>query len=166
MTEPGVCKLQGEIGNSDLDALARPSLQHVGVMVKNIEETMEYLFKIWGIDSFQTLEYSPPKDRMKVGEPFKLKMANANLFGILLHISQSIEDDATILKNYPNWYRFLRQEDGIQHICVSVDNWEEVVAKVQERGGRVYASGAYEGRRWAHIAAGPGGIVVEIEERA
>ena len=168
MADPSIHKLKGTLGNStELDAIANPSLQHIGILVRDIEATTEELSKIWGIDSWETLEFAPPQSAMKVGNTFKIKMANANLLGLLLHIAQPLEDVDTFAETSPVWGKWLQKSfGGIQHICVSVNNWDQVVAKVVERGGRIYKSTSYEGKRCAHIEGEIGNLVVEIEERA
>lgn len=167
--EVAVTNVKGNIGHTDLDDIANPSLNHLGVFVSDIEEIQRYLKKYWGITEFQTLDYHPgytDADRMKIGAPFSLHMANCYLFGQLLHISECLDEDGVLRMNYPHWWWHLKQNrDVIQHICISVDNWEKVTETLKGRGLRCYASHSYEGRRWAHFGDGAGGFAVEIEER-
>jgi catechol 2,3-dioxygenase-like lactoylglutathione lyase family enzyme len=167
MPDPSILNLKGKIGNStELDAIANPSFQRLGMFVRDIEATTKELSSIWGIDSWETLEFTPPQSAMRVGSAFKVKLARANLLGLSFHIYAPVDDLDTFAKSSPVWGRFLkRSTGGIQHICVSVDNWEEVVAKVVERGGKVYKTGSYDGMRWAHVDCEVGNCVVAIEER-
>ena len=167
MPDPSVLNLKGRIGNStELDAIANPSLQYLGMWVRDINATTKELSNIWGIDEWETLEFAPPQSAVKVGNAFKIKVAKANLLGLSFHIYASVDDLGTFTKSSPLWGRFLkRSTGGIQHICVSVDNWEEVVAKVVERGGKVYKSSSYDGMRWVHVDGEVGNCVVAIEER-
>jgi len=169
MADPSIHKLKGKIGNStELDAIANPSLKHIGILVRDIEATTKELSKIWGISSWETLEFAPPQSAMKVGNPFKIKMANANLLGLLLHVAQPLEDIDTFADSHPVWGKWLQKSfGGIQHVCVSVDNWDRAVYKVIENGGKVYKSyTSYEGRRIAHIEGEIGNMAMAIEERA
>jgi len=167
MPDPSILNLKGKIGNStELDAIANPSLEYLGMLVRNIEATTKELSSIWGIDSWETLEFAPPQSAVRIGSAFKVKIAKANLLGLSFHIYAPVDDLDTFARSSSVWGRFLkRSTGGIQHICVSVDNWDEVVAKVVERGGKVYKSGSYDGRRWAHVDGEVGNCVVVIEER-
>jgi hypothetical protein len=120
----------------------------------------------WGIDSWETLEFAPPQNAVRVGNTFKLKMAKANLLGLLFHIYALLEDMDTFANGSQVWGKFLkRSRAGIQHICVSVDKWDEVIAKAIGWGGKVYKSGLYDGRHGAHIEGEVGNCVVAIEQR-
>jgi catechol 2,3-dioxygenase-like lactoylglutathione lyase family enzyme len=167
MPDPSILNLKGRIGNStELDAIANPSLQYLGMFVRNIEATTKELSNIWGVDEWETLEFTPPQSAMKIGNAFKVKIAKANLLGLSFHIYAPVDDLGTFARSSPVWGGFLRRSTGgIQHICVSVDNWEEVVAKVVERGGKVYKSSSYDGMRWVHVDGEVGNCVVAIEER-
>ena len=167
MPDPSILNAKGKSGNStELDVIANPSLEHLGMFVRDIDSTTKELSKIWGIDSWETLEFAPPQNAVRVGNTFKLKVVRANLLGLLFHIHAPVEDMDTFAKASPVWGRFLkRSRAGIQHICVSVDNWDEVIAKVIRRGGKIYKSGSYDGRLWAHIEGEVGNCVVAIEQR-
>jgi len=167
MPDPSILNLKGRIGNStELDAIANPSLQYLGMWVRDINAATKELSNIWGIDEWETLEFAPPQGAMKIGNAFKIKMAKANLLGLSFHIYAPVDDLDTFAKSSPVWGGFLkRSTGGIQHICVTVDNWEEVVAKVIERGGKVYKGSSYDGRRWVHVDGEVGNCVVAIEER-
>ena len=167
MPNPSILNLKGKIGNStELDAIANPSLQYLGMFVRDIDATAKELSNIWGIDEWETLEFTPPQSAMQVGNAFKIKVASVNLLGLSFHIYAPVDDVDTFAQSSPVWGRFLkRSTGGIQHMCVTVDNWEEVVAKVVERGGKVYKSSSYDGRRWAHVDGEVGNCVVAIEER-
>ena len=167
MPDPSILNLKGKIGNStELDAIANPSLQYLGMFVRNVEATTKELSSIWGIDSWETLEFAPPQSAMRVGSAFKVKIAKANLLGLSFHIYAPVDDLDTFARSSPVWGRFLkRSTGGIQHICVSVDNWEEVVDTVKARGANLFASSSYEGRRWAHFYCPVSNLNVEIEEK-
>ena len=61
MPDPSILNLKGEIGNStELDAIANPSLQRLGMFVRDIDATTKELSSIWGIDSWESLEFAPP----------------------------------------------------------------------------------------------------------
>jgi len=113
MPDPSILNLKGKIGNStELDAIANPSLQYLGMFVRNMEATTKELSNIWGIDSWETLEFTPPQSAMKVGNAFKVKMAKANLLGLSFRIYAPVGDLDTFTKSSPVWGRFLKRSTG------------------------------------------------------
>jgi len=163
-----IFKHQGRIGNSTrLDTLANPARKHVGVLVRDLEATTEELSKIFGVDSWQTFDFTPPQTAVMVGKAFSVKVANASILGLPFHIFAPVEDVDTFADSHPVWGKWLQRSfGGIQHICVSVDNWDEVIRRVMENGGRVYKSFiSPEGRRIAHIEGEIGLMAMALEER-
>ena len=65
--------------STDEHASALPSSIQIGVVVKDIEETTKFLSGIWGIDFGDIKELAYTKENLVVGEPFKIKVAYANL---------------------------------------------------------------------------------------
>ena len=164
-----IFKHKGRIGkSSELDAIGNPSLKHVGVLVRDIEATMEELSRIFGIDSWETFDFAPPQSAVMVGNTFRVKVANAYVLGLLFRIFAPVEDVDTFTDSHPVWGKWLQKSfGGIQHVCVSIDNWDRVVYKVIENGGRVYKSFiSHEGRRIAHIEGEIGFMAMALEERA
>ena len=149
-----IFKHKGRIGNStELDILASPALKHVGVLVRDLEATTEEFSKIFGVDSWQTFDFTPPQTSVMVGNAFKIRVANASILGLPFHIFAPVEDVDTFADSHPVWGKWLQRSfGGIQHVCVSVDNWDKVVHRVTANGGRVYKSFiSPEVRRVAHI---------------
>jgi catechol 2,3-dioxygenase-like lactoylglutathione lyase family enzyme len=163
-----IFKHQGRIGNSTrLDTLANPALKHVGVLVRDLEATTEELSRIFGVDSWQTFDFTPPQTSVMVGKVFSVKVANASILGLPFHIFAPVEDVDTFAESHPVWGKWLQRSfGGIQHICVSIDNWDEVIRRVMENGGQVYKSFiSPEGRRIAHIEGEIGLMAMALEER-
>jgi len=120
---------------SDAGAVALPaSIDHIGVVVEDIDKTMEFLSSIWGLGPWQTLEVSLGRDRLIVGEPFRQKLAWAKLGPTTLELIQQIEGGGP-------WPEFLQQQ-----------------------GGKMVVGGVYEGKRWCYFDIKPGGILVEFGE--
>jgi catechol 2,3-dioxygenase-like lactoylglutathione lyase family enzyme len=163
-----IFKHQGRIGNSTrLDTLANPALKHVGVLVRDLEATTKELSRIFGVDSWQTFDFTPPQTAVMVGKAFSVKVANASILGLPFHIFAPVEDVDTFADSHPVWGKWLQRSfGGIQHICVSVDNWDEVVRQVMENGGQAYKNFVSpEGRRIAHIEGEIGLMAMALEER-
>ncbi len=164
-----IFKHKGRIGNStELDGLAKPALKHVGVLVRDLETTIDELSKIFGIDKWQTFDFTPPETSVMIGNTFQMRVANTSLLGLPFHIFSPLEDVDTFADSHPVWGKWLQKSSGgIQHICVSVDNWDMVIHRVTENGGRVYKNFlSPEGRRIAHIEGEIGLMALALEERA
>lgn len=162
-----VSNLKGKLGSSkQLDAMANPSLQHLGIYVRDRTSYMRYVSKVWGVDDWETLEFIPAQEDMMVGNSIRLGMANTNLLRLLLHVSERLDDADTFAQMSPVWSKWERTRgEGYYHLCFSVDNWDKVVATVRSGGAELFASSSYEGRRWAHFICPVTFIDIEIEER-
>jgi len=144
---------------SDAGAVALPaSIDHIGVVVEDIDKTMEFLSSIWGLGPWQTLEVSLGRDRLIVGEPFRQKLAWAKLGSTALELIQQIEGGGP-------WPEFLKTSgEGVHHIGFKLSNYDEMVSKLQQQGGKMVVGGVYEGKRWCYFDIKPGGILVEFGE--
>jgi hypothetical protein len=162
-----VYNLGGKIGGTaELDAIAQPTLQHLGIYVRDRNTFMRYISKVWGVSEWETLEFIPPQQAMVVGNSVKLGMANTNVLGLLLHVSERLDDADTFAEMSPVWAEWERTRgEGHYHLCLSVDSWEQVVDIVKSRGAHLFASSSYEGRRWAHFLCPVTSLNIEIEER-
>jgi catechol 2,3-dioxygenase-like lactoylglutathione lyase family enzyme len=139
-------------------AVALPCLTHIGVVVKNIDKTTEFLSSILGLGPWQYLEYSPPKDEIMAGEPFRNKVALAKLGPVTLVLIQPLEGRAI-------WSQFLETKgEGLFNLVFNVSNWEDMVLKLQKHGSNMIAGAIFEGRRWCYFDTKPGGIIAEFEE--
>lgn len=139
-----------------LDIVALPSPNHIGVVVKDVDKTTKFLSSMWGLGPWHTLDCKARKDDMIVGEPFRLKIAFAKLGSTVLELLQPVEGNSI-------WAQALETEgEGIHHIAFSVSNWDEMVSKLQERGGKMVGGAIFDGKRWCYFDTKPGGIIVEF----
>lgn len=139
-----------------LDIVALPSPNHIGVVVEDTDKTTKFLSSVWGFGPWQTLDYRAHKDDMIVGEPFTLKIAFAKLGAVVLELLQPVKGDSI-------WAQALETKgEGVHHIAFSVSNWDEMVSKLQEQGGRMVVGAIFEGKRWCYFDTKPGGIIVEF----
>jgi 4-hydroxyphenylpyruvate dioxygenase-like putative hemolysin len=123
-----------------------------------MNETIEFLSSIWGIGPWQFFEYSPSQEDLTVGKPFRQKVAQAKLGTAVLELIEQLEGGGP-------WPEFLESKgEGIHHIAFTVSNYDEIVTRLEERGGKMIAGGIYQGKRWCYFATEPGGIVVEFGE--
>ena len=145
--------------SSDTGSAALPSPSHIGVVVKDMDKTIEFLSSIWSLGPWQTMEYSPRQDELLVGKPFRQKVAQAKLGSTILELVQQIEGGGP-------WPEFLETKgEGLHHIAFSIPNWDEMVARMQKQGAKMVAGGIFEGKRWGYFATEPGGILIEFGEK-
>jgi methylmalonyl-CoA/ethylmalonyl-CoA epimerase len=140
------------------DAVALPSPSHIGLVVKDIDKTIEFLSSLWGLGPWQSFEYAPRQEDLTVGKPFRQKIAHASLGSTVLEVVQHLEGGGP-------WRDFMEtNREGIHHIAFSLSNYDEMVARLQAQGCKMVAGGIFQGKRWSYFATEPGGIVVEFGE--
>jgi len=145
---------------SDTGAVALPSsIEHISVVVKDRDKTMEFLSSIVGLGPWQTVEISLGKDELIVGEPCRAKLASARVGTVVLELLQPVE-------GYSVWSQFLETKgEGLHHIALKLSNYDEVVSRLKQQGAKMMAGGTYEGKRWCFFDIKPGGIVIEFGEK-
>ena len=143
---------------TDSSNIALPALDHLGVVVEDIDKTKEFLSRVLGLGPWQVIDYAPTKDELFVGEPFRLRIAVAGLASLVLELVQPMEGNSI-------WSEFLKSKgEGLHHIAFTVPNLDEMVQKMEEAGSRVTASGSFKGKRWCYFETRPGGITIELGE--
>jgi methylmalonyl-CoA/ethylmalonyl-CoA epimerase len=143
---------------SDNSATALPPPNHIGIVVEDLDKTIESLSSIWGLGPWVIVEDSPNKDDIRIGEPYRLKVAFAKLGPVVLELFQPLEGRSI-------WSQFLEAKgEGIHHIGFEVSNWDDMALKLQEQGGRMVAGAVFEGKRWGYFETKPGGIIVDFAE--
>lgn len=142
----------------DTGAVDLTSPSHIGVMVKDVDKTIEFLSSVCGIGPWESAELSLDKDKLMMGEPCGLKEAHARLGSMLLELLQPAGGRSV-------WSEVLETKgEGIHHIAFDVPNWDEVVSKLQAQGGKMVAGGFLGKKRWCYIDTKPGGIIVEVAD--
>jgi len=116
---------------ADTSAVNLTSPSHIGVVVKDRDKTMEFLYSNCGIGPWYTAEASIEKEQMIVGQPFRLKIALAKLSGsLLLELLQPVGRSL--------WSEFLETHgERLHHIAYDVSNWQEMVSKLEGCGARM-----------------------------
>ena len=144
---------------SDTGATVLPLPHHIGVVVKDIDETSKFLSSMWGLGPWELSEYAPTRDEIAVGEPFRLGTAFAKVGETSVELLQPVEGKSI-------WAEFLEAHgEGVHHICFGVPNWNEWVERTRKQGGKIVAGGTVWGRtHWCYFQTSPGGIIVEFLE--
>ncbi len=96
-------------------------LDHVGIAVKNLDETLEFYQNVLGLDLAET----------EIVEEQKVKVAFLPIGDTEVELLESTADDGPIAKYIE------RNGEGVQHLAFLVENIEEAIAEMQEKGMRM-----------------------------
>jgi methylmalonyl-CoA/ethylmalonyl-CoA epimerase len=95
-------------------ALKIEKVEHIGIAVKNIDETLKFYTGVMGIKS---------ADIQMGGNPAVMKMATINTAGAKLEFLQRLDPKSAV------------NIDVIDHVAIKVDNIEETLSAVKKDGG-------------------------------
>jgi len=129
------------------------TLDHIGIAVKNMEETLAFYRDTLGIASVGT----------EVIEDQKVKVAFLPVGDTELELLESTSPDGPVAK-------FIEKRgEGIQHIALRVDNIEKALQELKDKGVQLIDQQPRYGAGNAKIAflhpKATGGILLEISER-
>ena len=150
---------------SNPNFVSLPALDHVGIVVKDIDKTVECLSSNFNIGNWNRAEVTCRKEELVTGEPFKLKIADGQLGPgpVEIHFQESIEPQGI-------WYdHFKTKGEGLHHIAFKVPNMDEVVAKLKAQGAKFLVGGTAKaniyptGNRFCCFEL-TGGIILELNE--
>ena len=141
---------------------------HVGVVVKDLERTLDTLTNVFGIGPFKIVDF-PPKDTDEdvemtyYGKPadFSAKFCFADMGNIELEIIQPISGKSV-------WFDFLEKHgEGIHHIKFLVSDLQETKQYLGEYNFELIQSGsavgANKGKTWAYFGTEDKiGFVIEV----
>jgi methylmalonyl-CoA/ethylmalonyl-CoA epimerase len=138
---------------------------HVGVVVRDIEKTIEYLEAL-GVGTFGMPDGSPYIEEsfrgMLHGRPamWKLRISNARVGGSELELLEPCGGESALQE-------FLDSRgEGLHHIGYLVDDVPAEMAKMAEYGIEVLTSGAGEKASFVYFDTGAiGGIIIEVRSR-
>lgn len=128
-------------------------LDHIGIAVKNIDEALAFYRDTLGITSVGT----------EVIEEQKVKVAFLPVGDTELELLESTAPDGPVAK-------FIEKRgEGIQHIALRVENIEEALGELKEKGFKLIDQQPRYGAGNARIAflhpKATGGILLELSER-
>lgn len=130
-------------------------VDHIGIAVPNLEETIRFYEDVLNLSCTGT----------EIVEDQKVKVAFFPVGDTELEFLESTSDDGPIAK-------FLEKNGGragIQHIALRVDNIEEAIKNIQEKGYKMIDEKPRYGAGGARIAfvhpKSTGGILLELSER-
>ena len=141
---------------------------HVGVVVRDLERTLNTLTNAFGIGPFKIMDF-PPKDEeseiemVYYGKPadFSAKFCFADMGNIELEIIQPISGKSV-------WFDFLEKHgEGIHHIKFLVSDLQETKQYLDEYNFELTQSGSAvgvnKGKTWAYFGTEDKiGFVIEV----
>ena len=147
---------------SRVDPIALPQKLHIGVVVKDMDRTIQRLTSTFGIGPWDIKERRYPEEQVVVGKgPFSYRVAFADLGPIELELIEILEG-STIHADFLN-----ARGEGIHHIGFRVKDLENTVTTLQQQGIGVLQSAFREGSRYVYMdPAELGGIMFEFVERS
>ena len=128
-------------------------LEHIGIAVKNMDEALAFYRDTLGLSSVGE----------EVIDEQKVKVAFLPLGDTELELLESTSPDGPVAK-------FIEKRgEGIQHVALRVENIEEALKELKEKGFRLIDQQPRYGAGNAKIAflhpKATGGILLEISER-
>ncbi|SET81003.1 methylmalonyl-CoA epimerase [Natronincola peptidivorans] len=128
-------------------------IDHIGIAVKNLDETLKFYQDILGLECIGT----------EVVEEQKVKVAFLPVGDTEVELLESTEEDGPIAK-------FIEKKgEGIQHIAFRVDNIEEAIEEMKAKGIRMIDEKPRYGAGGAKIAfchpKSTNGVLIELSER-
>ncbi len=128
-------------------------VDHIGVAVKNLDETLKFYQDVLGLDLEGT----------EVVEEQKVKVAFLPVGDTEVELLESTEEDGPIAR-YIN-----KKGEGMQHLAFRVDNIEKAIEEMKEKGVRMIDEKPRYGAGGAKIAfchpKSTHGVLVELCER-
>ncbi|MFZ5752992.1 MAG: methylmalonyl-CoA epimerase [Bacillota bacterium] len=128
-------------------------VDHIGIAVSNLEESLKFYTEVLGLKAEGT----------EVVEEQKVKVAFLPCGDSELELLESTSPDGPIAK-------FIEKNgEGIQHIALRVENIEEALAELKEKGVRLIDEKPRYGAGGASIAfvhpKATKGVLLELSER-
>jgi len=125
---------------------------HIGIFVKNIDETVEVLSKIMDFD----------QPDVKKSEEMGVKASVVNLAGFELELIQDMNDEGHLAQ-------FVKEKgDMIHHFCLETDDIDADIVKLKEKGIEMADQTPRVGIRGKRIAmaspAALNGVTIELSE--
>jgi methylmalonyl-CoA/ethylmalonyl-CoA epimerase len=134
------------------------NLSHVGIAVRNAEQTAQLLSSIWNIGSPQVFDYWPNEAEITAGEPFGVRLVFIKFGPLTIELLEPLDDKSI-------WSKFIAEKgEGIHHLAFGVSNYDEMVQTLSDQGHPLLVAATFEGCRWCYFDTSPGGTVIEFRE--
>lgn len=128
-------------------------VDHIGIAVKNLEESLNFYENILGLKAVGT----------EVVEEQKVKVAFLPIGDTEVELLESTDEEGPIARY------IAKNGEGVQHIAYKVDNIEEAIKSMLEKGVRMIDEKPRYGAGGARIAfchpKSTNGVLIELCER-
>ncbi|MBN1461993.1 MAG: VOC family protein [Armatimonadetes bacterium] len=139
-------------------SVALTNLSHVGVAVKDAEQTVGFLSSVWDIGTPEVADYEAKPEEMIYGEAFKVRLVFVKFGTHTIELLQPLDDKSI-------WSKFIKEKgEGIHHVAYGVSNYQQMVDIFQEEGHKLLVAAVFQGCRWCYFDTSPGGMVIEFRE--
>ena len=130
------------------------SVAQVSFAVNDIDEVIEAWSSMYGIGPWTFAENGGTDAK---GRPWKIRMAFAYIGPVQIELVQCTEGRIFQSRFLENW------GEGLHHLGFYVDDLETEVAKLVERGAKLFI---HDPGRFAYLdSGGPGGAIFELMQR-
>ena len=147
---------------SSAGPITLPQKIHIGVVVEDMDRTINLLSSTFGIGPWDINERRYPEEQVVVGKgPYAYRVAFADLGVIEMELIEVVEGS-------PIHSDFLKNKgEGLHHIGFRMPDLDGVVTALQQHGVGVVQSAFREGSRHAYMDPSElGGITFEFVERS
>ncbi len=128
-------------------------VDHIGIAVKDLTESLKFYTDVLGLDCLDT----------EIVEEQKVKVAFLPVGDSEIELLESTDDDGPIARH------IAKNGEGIQHIALRVEDIEQAIAYMKEKGMRMIDEKPRYGAGGAKIAfvhpKSSGRILLELTER-
>jgi len=133
----------------------------VGFVVRDLDASMRTLSERYGIGPWKTVEFldGDAQDLVKDDEPasYAIRIAFAEVGRLQWELIQPLDDRS-------NYAEFLAEHgEGVHHLKMAVENYDETVAELRGRGHRVLIGGNFRGTDLVYLSTERDlGVIAEI----
>jgi 4-hydroxyphenylpyruvate dioxygenase-like putative hemolysin len=136
---------------------------HVGMVVKNIDETAELFSAVLGdhISSWEKFVVNPPKGQPEIPGEINWKVGFAKIKGlgdVQIELLQQLEGDSP----YASFIKDARGERW-HHIAFAAPDCAQLIKRAEARGGKMIFKFLFQGK-YVYYLEMPGGFVFEFCE--
>jgi catechol 2,3-dioxygenase-like lactoylglutathione lyase family enzyme len=142
-----------------------PPPSQVGVVVRDLGKAIDYYSRTFGLGPFQTVEFAPAKHWVKgKPTPIRLNIGMCQWGPLTLELIEPVEGDA------PHKWFLEEKGEGLQHLGFIVDNYDEWLRYLKEKGIQVLMNAETDVEGMGHVRAAYmesdsiGGVLFELIE--
>lgn len=145
------------MGNGTTEKSPFSKLVQIGIIVKDMDETIKRL-QSYGIGPFEHRAVPAGAKEYYKGKPMEaiFKIAAVNLGGVEMEFIQPVQGDSPHME-------FLKEKgEGIQHLAFAVDNLDEDIENLKEKGASVQMQSDLGLLKVAYMDMKTSGLVFEL----